>query len=736
LDGGYQDPTSFGVSLNSIELKDPFVICDRASHQVTPKIDNRTFGTIPIATPPIAPIRQHNINQLVPLLPSESYPDCLHISFNQLTNSVIGDSSDTSSQINQEMDEQSDDQTHNWDRIFCDYERDDPTHLELFIELSNLERDEKLIFRLDRHLKKIRDDFLNDNKTEVLPDGRRRFVGGGSTQRTLSHSSGVLTLNFPRIRDRLKNTEIQFSTDFIAPYSRRMPEFNDLLMHLRLNGTKLELLSMVAKAMAGPNAVGVSKSALGKNISLLSEQIENFHARPINIHYRYIYADASYFTIKHHKTKICVIAFIGRTIDFETEIIDFFVVDGEKTEEWNKCFESMKTRGLKEPEIIIGDGNTALWNSVETQFPGTKQQQCWVHIARNIFKYLDKTKIDINEVSEMLKSIYTANSLSDAIARLSEFKVKYKKYRKAIKCLDIANDRLFSFFNFPTHIRPFLYTSNLIESFFSSTKNYTDKAKGCFNLHTLLTAIYYYSMKFNKTGLTEQTALIRTKENVSNIHTKRISDNIKVSDTLPSELNILFLKPHFIDNNDSQSRIISMPSYRLLPTFFGLSFPNNIVPDFKFNEVYSSISSCCLYNKINISKFSESNAMAEINQLFDRIYFHDNIVHFYPEQISLLLSDILTDTVSIKCHDDSVLSNITPMNYKHIKLDKSLLFIIIFASLVMSQHSPHLKIFQIYAPQTIVSLFNIILLFAITQIICWSPCSISYSFRLPRPPPF
>lgn len=369
---------------------------------------------------------------------------------------------------------------------------------EPIIENLRKQFEQQISFAVNDSLLSIRDDFLKEHSHELLDNGKHRFVSYGKTPRKISYVFGKIDFFKPRIRDRALNVEVPFCDDYIPRYSRSTTHHQDFLTYLNLNGCNLENISFMTKTLSGPDSDGLSKSTVGKISKKYLELCEQFHEKQFTEKYEAIFADASYVSIKNVKSKICIMTFLGRTEDGKVEVIDFFFVRSESVSEWDRCFDSMIQRGLQAPDIIIGDGNTALWKSVENKFPTTFQQECWVHLSRNVLAPFHNSSVDSLEVAEDLRAIYKAENLENALEKLADFKAKYKKFEKSLKSIDIAENRLFSYFNFIPEKRIHFYTSNVIESFFSTVKNRTKKSKGCLNLQSLSCIMTFYALKFNK----------------------------------------------------------------------------------------------------------------------------------------------------------------------------------------------------------------------------------------------
>jgi len=82
------------------------------------------------------------------------------------------------------------------------------------------------------------------------------------------------------------------------------------------------------------------------------------------------------------------------------------------------AFEDLINRGLKRVLGII--------ETVKAVYPYADHQLCFVHLQRNIRKYM--TKADAAEFNKELDKIKFASSFDEAVHLCSKFKSKYSRY--------------------------------------------------------------------------------------------------------------------------------------------------------------------------------------------------------------------------------------------------------------------------------------------------------------------
>ena len=85
--------------------------------------------------------------------------------------------------------------------------------------------------------------------------------------------------------------------------------------------------------------------------------------------------------------RLCLLVMMGARPDGTKELIA--VEDGyrESAESWAALLRDLKRRGMRAPELAVGDGALGFWAAVRDVWPETREQRDWVHVIGNV---LDK----------------------------------------------------------------------------------------------------------------------------------------------------------------------------------------------------------------------------------------------------------------------------------------------------------------------------------------------------------
>ena len=133
---------------------------------------------------------------------------------------------------------------------------------------------------------------------------------------------------------------------------------------------------------------------------------------------------------------------------------------------------------MNEPALAIADGGLGFWAALPEVFGQTKEQLCRLHKTRNILNKLPKREHE--EAAYRLRAIYLAEDQTEA-ERLARVLIKdWKKFaetEKAAECLELALERLLTFYEFPMEHARHLRTTNPIESVFATIRLRTKPMK-------------------------------------------------------------------------------------------------------------------------------------------------------------------------------------------------------------------------------------------------------------------
>lgn len=130
-------------------------------------------------------------------------------------------------------------------------------------------------------------------------------------------------------------------------------------------------------------------------------------------------------------------------------------------------------------QLIIGDINPGMLETIPEVFPDTRYQRCAIHFYRNIFSVTPRNRM--KTVSMMLKAIHSQESKEAARekARIVTEKLREMKSSSATKKLEDGIKETLTYMEFPTQHWTRIRTNNTIERVNHEIKRRT-KAMGAF----------------------------------------------------------------------------------------------------------------------------------------------------------------------------------------------------------------------------------------------------------------
>lgn len=311
-------------------------------------------------------------------------------------------------------------------------------------------------------------------RSERDAEGRALVVRNGKARlRRVTVGSGTVEITAPRVNDRRVDAEgdrKRFTSAILPPYMRRSPKVAEVLPILYLRGLSTGDFREALEALLGEDAAGLSPANITRLLSVWEEDYRRFQTRDLSDRdYVYIWVDGVHFNIRLEEDRLCTLVILGARPDGTKELIA--VEDGfrESKDSWATVMRSLKRRGMRDPELAIGDGALGFWGALRDVWPATREQRDWVHRIGNVLDKLPKRLQP--KAKAALHEIMKAESREAALEEIESFREEYgAKYPKALESLTRDQDRLLTFFDFPAEHWVHVRTSNPIESAFSTVR--------------------------------------------------------------------------------------------------------------------------------------------------------------------------------------------------------------------------------------------------------------------------
>jgi putative transposase len=89
--------------------------------------------------------------------------------------------------------------------------------------------------------------------------------------------------------------------------------------------------------------------------------------------------------------RLCCLVVLGARLDSTKKLVA--LADGyrESTESWAELLRDLKKRGMRAPELAVGDGALGFWSALRDVFPEARCQRDWVHKTMNTLDAMPKS---------------------------------------------------------------------------------------------------------------------------------------------------------------------------------------------------------------------------------------------------------------------------------------------------------------------------------------------------------
>ena len=175
-----------------------------------------------------------------------------------------------------------------------------------------------------------------------------------------------------------------------------------------------------------------------------------------------------HFNVRLEEDRLCCLVLVGVRPDGRKELVA--VQDGyrEDTQSWLELLRELRERGMRDPELAIGDGALGFWAALREVFPRTREQRCWVHKSANVLAGLPE-RVQ-GEATRALHAVSGAATRAGALDAARAFGGQFAQWPKATAKVAADLEGLLAFHDFPSEHHAHLRTTNPIESSFATVR--------------------------------------------------------------------------------------------------------------------------------------------------------------------------------------------------------------------------------------------------------------------------
>jgi transposase-like protein len=324
--------------------------------------------------------------------------------------------------------------------------------------------------------------YVEAAKGERDEQGHALVVRNGyASEREILCGAGAVEVKAPRVNDRRLDEEgnrKRFKSVILPPYVRRSPKVTEVLPLLYLHGLSSGNFVPALEEFFGTEA-GLSPATITRLTERWQYEHESFQARDLSRRdYVYVWVDGIHTGVRlGHDERLCCLVMVGARLDGTKELVA--ISDGyrESQESWAELLRDLKKRGMRAPELAVGDGALGFWAAVRDVFPATRHQRDWVHKTANILNSLPKSVH--GRAKGAIKEITCAEDKAHAEGAIEAFAQEFGvKWPKAVAKITSDKEALLTFYDYPAFHWRHLRTTNPIESVFAPVRARTDITKG------------------------------------------------------------------------------------------------------------------------------------------------------------------------------------------------------------------------------------------------------------------
>jgi putative transposase len=273
----------------------------------------------------------------------------------------------------------------------------------------------------------------------------------GSREREMQTRIGTLTLKVPRTR------EGEFSPDLWERYQRSEQAFVLALCEMVIQGVSTRKVEAITEVLCG---AAFSKSQVSKLCLVLDPLVKTWRERPLGS-FPFVLVDAIVVKIREEgRVRQCALL-IACGIDEAgyRHVLGFALGDKESEASWSDFFQTLKSQGLTDVDLVVSDDHAGLVKAVGSHFAGATWQRCQAHFLRNLSEACPKSEMEAFGASA--RQVLHAPDLASARTRLRETCQSFEgRCSKAVALLESAFDEVTSVLILPMKYHRLLRTTN------------------------------------------------------------------------------------------------------------------------------------------------------------------------------------------------------------------------------------------------------------------------------------
>ncbi|MFJ9729358.1 IS256 family transposase [Streptomyces sp. NPDC101209] len=294
--------------------------------------------------------------------------------------------------------------------------------------------------------------------------GHRLVVRNGHHRsRTVATAAGPVEVTVPRVNDKRVDAatgeRMRFSSKILPPWCRKSRKVSEVLPLLYLHGLSSGDFIPALEQFLG-SAVGLSPATVTRLTKQWSDDHDTFQQCDLagSDSSTYGRTGCTRRCGSDRRARACWSCSGAAGRHQEADRTGGGPAGTRRV--WADLLRDCRRRGMRDPELVVGDGAMGLWKALLEVFPAARHQRRWVHKAWNVTNALPKDRAHAEKAIEAFTRTYGA------------------QWPKAVAKITEDQEELLAFYDFPAEHWTHLRTTNPIESTFSTVKLRTKVTRG------------------------------------------------------------------------------------------------------------------------------------------------------------------------------------------------------------------------------------------------------------------
>jgi len=303
--------------------------------------------------------------------------------------------------------------------------------------------------------------------------GMRYKRWGYTIRKWIQTPIGLLeNVRIPRVRSA--HNEIRL---FIDRFSRRSSELEEILIEGYFWGMSSRRLSLMMKRLFKDS---LSASGICKLKERVRARVESYRSQSIEADIVALVVDGVWIRYRNLGKKVILVA-LGITGQGEVIFLDWQISDSESVSAWLRLYRTLRSRGMKPPQVIISDDAVGMKQAIEYAFgSGVKHQLCLWHVSQELKRHLEnRQQWNVRYFIRDYWEVFDALSRKELEKRFEQFiQTWQEKEPQAVKIFLSKRNQLIVYFDYDNRWRHRIRTTNLAEGFFKHLRTFIRRYPG------------------------------------------------------------------------------------------------------------------------------------------------------------------------------------------------------------------------------------------------------------------